>query len=69
MLHDGSARMCCVFVCARKLAKLIYRRLRWGAAYVDEGMEAYEKRYQQKRIKSLKDKAKDLGFKLMPMTA
>jgi len=31
-------------------------------------MEAYEKRYQQKRIKSLKDKAKDLGFKLMPMT-
>jgi len=58
-----------VFVSARKLATLIYRRLRWGAAYVDEGLEAYEKRYQQIRIKSLTAKAKDLGFKLMPMTA
>lgn len=58
-----------VFASARKLATYIYRRLRWGAAYVDEGMEAYEKRYQQIRIKSLTAKAKDLGFKLMPMTA
>jgi transposase len=58
-----------VFASARKLATLIYRRLRWGAAYVDEGLETYEERYQQIRIKTLTAKAKDLGFKLMPMTA
>ena len=67
MLHDGSARMCCIRV-RPQTGDANLRRLRWGPAYVDEGMEAYEKRYQQKRIKSLKDKAKDLGFKLMPMT-
>jgi transposase len=55
-----------VFVAARKLATLIYRRLRWGAAYVDEGLETYEKRYQQIRIKSLTAKAKELGLQLLP---
>ena len=33
-----------VFARARKLATLIYRLLRWGQPYVDEGAEAYEKR-------------------------
>ena len=33
-----------VFATARKLAQLVYRLLRWGQAYVDEGAEAYEKR-------------------------
>ena len=31
-----------VFATARKLATLIYRLLRWGQPYVDEGVEAYE---------------------------
>jgi hypothetical protein len=35
-----------VFATARKLATLIYRSLRWGQPYVDEGAEAFEKRYQ-----------------------
>jgi len=35
-----------VFATARKLATYIYRLLRWGQQYVDEGAEAYEKRYQ-----------------------
>jgi hypothetical protein len=52
-----------VFVLARKLATLIYRRIRWGAAYVDDGMDAHEERYQQIRIKSLTAKAKAPGFK------
>jgi len=33
-----------VFATARKLATLIYRLLRWGKAYVDEGAAAYESR-------------------------
>jgi transposase len=57
-----------VFATARKLATIIYRLLRWGQPYVDEGAEAYERRFQQGRIKSLKAKAKDLGYQLSPIT-
>jgi transposase len=56
-----------VFATARKLATLIYRLLRWGQPYVDEGVEAYERRYQQSRIKSLTAKAKELGYQLTPI--
>ncbi len=57
-----------VFATARKLATLIYRLLRWGQPYVDEGVEAYENRYQQNRIRSLTARAKELGFQLTPTT-
>jgi transposase len=57
-----------VFATARKLATLIYRMLRWGQPYVDEGAEAFEKRYQDTRIKSLRAKAKELGYSLVPAT-
>ena len=59
---DGVA----VFATARKLATLIYRLLRWGQPYVDEGVEAYEKRYQEGRVKRLKAAANDLGYQLTP---
>lgn len=54
-----------VFASARKLATLIYRLLRWGQPYVDEGAEAFEKRYRESRIKSLKARAKELGYQLV----
>ena len=54
-----------VFATARKLAVLIYRLLRWGQPYVDEGEEAFEKRYQERRITALKSKARELGFALV----
>jgi transposase len=54
-----------VFATARKLATLIYRLLRWGQAYVDEGAEAYERRYEQNRLLSLKSKASQLGYQLV----
>jgi transposase len=55
-----------VFATARKLATLIYRLLRWGQPYVDEGAEAFEKRYQEIRMTALKAKAKELGYELLP---
>jgi hypothetical protein len=58
-----------VFATARKLATLIYRLLRWGQPYVDEGAEAYEKRYQASRLKSLTARAKERGYQLTPTTA
>jgi transposase len=57
-----------VFATARKLATLIYRLLRWGQPYVDEGMEAFEKRYAQIRLVSLRAKAHDLGYGLVELT-
>ena len=57
-----------VFATARKLATLIYRMLRWGQPYVDEGAEAYDKRYQQDRLKRLTTQAKDMGFTLTPIS-
>jgi transposase len=57
-----------VFATARKLATLIYRLLRWGQPYVDEGAAAYEKRYQKARIQRLAAMVKDLGYQLTPNT-
>ncbi len=54
-----------VFATARKLAQYIYRLLRWGHPYVDEGVAAYEKRYQAARLKGLAISAKRLGYVLV----
>jgi transposase len=54
-----------VFATARKLAVLIYRLLRWGQPYVDQGEEAFEKQFQERRINALKSKAKELGYALV----
>jgi transposase len=58
-----------VFATARKLATHIYRLLRWGQPYIDEGAEAYESRYRQQRIGRLAATAKQLGYQLTPVTA
>jgi len=58
-----------VFATARKLATLIYRLLRWGQPYVDQGAEAYEKQYQQRRLSNLKTVAQDLGYELISKVA
>jgi len=54
-----------VFAIARKLALLIYRMLRYGTAYVDEGLEAYERRFQTARLHTCQQIANELGYKLM----
>ncbi|HEY6368984.1 MAG TPA: IS110 family transposase [Candidatus Sulfotelmatobacter sp.] len=58
-----------VFATARKLATLVYRLLRWGQPYVDEGAAAYENRYRQHRIGRLAATAKQLGYQLTPVSA
>lgn len=58
-----------VFATARKIATLIYRLLRWGQPYVDEGAEAWESRYQQRQIKAMEVKAKKLGYRVLPINA
>jgi len=58
-----------VFATARKLATHIYRLLRWGQPYVDEGAKAYEDQYRERSVKSLIAKAKQFGYQLTPVTA
>ena len=55
-----------VFATARKLAQHIYRLLRWGKPYLDEGAETYERRYQQARLRHLAATAKNFGYQLVP---
>lgn len=58
-----------VFATARKLATLVYRMLRHGQDYVDIGERAYEQRFQQRRLASLRDTAESLGFQVVPKEA
>ncbi|MFN2121797.1 MAG: IS110 family transposase [Anaerolineales bacterium] len=50
---------------AHKLARLVYRMLKYGTEYVDFGAEWYETRFKQQQLEGLKRKAKQLGFDLV----
>jgi transposase len=54
---------------AHKLAKLIYIMLKYGKEYVEKGVEFYEEMYRKRREASLKRKAKELGYILVPVAA
>ena len=56
-----------VFATARKLAQLIYRLLRYGQAYVDTGVEAYEARFNQRRIKFYTKALNAMGYNVEPL--
>ena len=50
---------------ARELACLIYLMVTRGEAYVEKGMEAYEKRRMDRTISNLHRKARALGYQLV----
>jgi hypothetical protein len=50
---------------AHKLARLVYRMLKWGHAYVDKGIQYYEDRHREQQIRLLKKRAAKLGFLLV----
>lgn len=54
---------------AHKLAKLIYIMLKYGHEYVEKGVEFYEDMYKKRREASLKKKAKEMGYDLIPKAA
>jgi transposase len=54
---------------AHKLAKLIYLMLKYGNEYVEKGVEFYEEQYRKRREASLRRKAKELGYELVPQGA
>jgi transposase len=54
---------------AAKLARLVYRMLRYGMKYVDRGVEFYEAQHRRLLIKHLKCNAAKLGFRVVEAPA
>src|SRR4029453_1097236 len=53
---------------AHKLARLVYRLLKYGEDYVAQGMAEYAQAYRERTVQNLVRKAKALGYRLLPMT-
>jgi transposase len=51
---------------AHKLARIFYHLWTTGEDFVDAGVDAYEQKYQQRVVKHLKQRAKQMGFDLVP---
>jgi transposase len=47
---------------AHRLARLVYRMLKYGQRYVDKGADYYEQKYRNQQLQSLRKKATQLGF-------
>jgi transposase len=54
---------------AAKLARLVYRMLRYGMKYVDKGAATYQAQHRQSQIRQLKRKAASLGYQLIGVPA
>ena len=50
---------------AHKLARLVYRMLKYGQEYVDKGMQYYEARHHQQQVEFLKKSAAKLGLQIV----
>jgi transposase len=50
---------------ANKLARIIYRMLKFGEKYLDKGKEFYEQKYRQQQIQMLSKKAAQFGLHLV----
>jgi hypothetical protein len=50
---------------AAKLARLLYRMLRYGMKYVDRGAELYESQHRKQQVIHLKRKAAQLGLEII----
>jgi len=54
---------------AAKLARLVYRMLRYGMKYVDQGAAFYELKHRELQVHQLKRKAAQLGYKVTLLPA
>ena len=54
---------------AHRLARLVYRMLKYGQAYVDKGTAYYEERFRQQQIHLLRKRAAKLGLQVVAIQA
>src|SRR5439155_21120833 len=57
-----------VFATARQIAERVYRLLKYGVAYVRQGIDAYEAAYRERLLKGLAYRAKSLGYTLVALS-
>lgn len=57
-----------VFATARKLAQLIYRLVCYGQAYVDTGAQAYNARFERRRLNFYTKVLNAMGYTVEPLT-
>jgi transposase len=50
---------------AHRLARPVYRMLKFGQTYVGKGTEYYEERFRQQQIQLLRKRAAKLAFQIM----
>ncbi len=51
---------------AHKLARIVYRLIKHGDAYVRQGTEDYERKFRERKLAALRKSAKSMGFELLP---
>src|ERR1700758_4777200 len=54
---------------AHRLARLVYRMLKYGQTYVDKGTQYYEERFRQQQIQLLRKRAAKLGLQVAEIQA
>jgi hypothetical protein len=50
---------------AHRLARLVYRMLKWGHEYVDKGLHYYEEQHRRQQVQLLKKRATKLGLQIV----
>src|SRR5437773_1837312 len=54
---------------AHKIARIFYAMLKNGTEYVEIGQAAYEQKFKERRLRSLKQQATAFGYQLTPIAA
>jgi transposase len=62
--HLGAAAA--ITATAHKLARIVYRLLKHGEAYVRQGLDDYEKKFAARKRAALEKTARAMGFELIP---
>ena len=63
--HLGSPKA--ITATEHKLARIIYSMLRYGQQYLDAGAQYYESQYRERVLRAAKQRAAQLGYRLVPM--
>lgn len=50
---------------AHKMAWIIYRLIKYGEAYIRQGMEDYERKFRERKLHALQKMARSMGFNLV----
>jgi hypothetical protein len=62
--HVGAPKA--ITATAHKLARIVYRMLKYGKAYTDVGMQYYEQKYRERVLWNLAKRAGNMGYALVP---